>query len=530
MHMNPMDREKLREIASAIVRVPDQYLLVVEDSIPKGNEQEQCFIWEDAENGDNKIEIVLDLSTGILTRLNIDIEDLEQEVMSLEALGVLEAGNPNSDADVRKVANAFVAKYAPEFEKYSFVVVNKRSVLTEYIYREEVGGLPLPQTGCIVRVDPRSLNVIRYRLEGWRNRKTRRPEWPERIVSEGTVAEYVRSILRMDLKITLLYPSMYEMEEAEPVYRLVYEPIPERPYIDAVSGKNLHEPEHYEMPPSRPLPLSDSAPVSSAAYDETLSLEQLLGIDMDCYQLEKSVDDGERMKSVYHLKDWEETDRPTDALSIDAYMVRKWGDRLRPFSEPTIMLQVEKQTGRLARYHRSDWPKEGVPTLNRQQCWEKAEQFLSRVFPDYMNYLELEDDHDDSDGEPGDREFFYLPVYINGIPVNHERITISISTFTGEVCMYIGVSYAMIQELSGKPDLPKISAKQAADCYLQQMQMRLEWCLADDDEDEGAKGQYSRYRLVYIPTACSTDHNGDPENERMLRYIDAITGEFIWGK
>ncbi|RXT00081.1 hypothetical protein EIZ39_26015 [Ammoniphilus sp. CFH 90114] len=112
------------------------------------------------------------------------------------------------------------------------------------------------------------------------------------------------------------------------------------------------------------------------------------------------------------------------------------------------MVHQEKKTGRLVGFHRMGSAKAGLASLRREQCWRKAEQFLRIVFPDYVNYLQIEIDKERSDEEPRDREFFYLPVYIDGVPVNHERVTISISTSTGEICTYRSVSYEMIQELS----------------------------------------------------------------------------------
>lgn len=64
-----INKDKLRVIAKTIVSIPEHYVLEMEDSIPKGNEQERCFIWEDSENRDNKIEIALDLTSGQLGRV-----------------------------------------------------------------------------------------------------------------------------------------------------------------------------------------------------------------------------------------------------------------------------------------------------------------------------------------------------------------------------------------------------------------------------------------------------------------------------
>ncbi|MNJ60894.1 hypothetical protein D3C77_566570 [compost metagenome] len=81
-----------------------------------------------------------------------------------------------------------------------------------------------------------------------------------------------------------------------------------------------------------------------------------------------------------------------------------------------------------------DSTKEGQPALSREQCWKRAERFLNRVFPDYRAYFQLEVDQKQGEKELREREFFYLPVYIAGIPVSHERAMISVSTVSGEIC------------------------------------------------------------------------------------------------
>ncbi|MBP1932015.1 YcdB/YcdC domain-containing protein [Ammoniphilus resinae] len=504
-----IDNEQLRVIVKTIFPIPKHYLLEMEDSIPKGNEQERCFIWEDPENRDNKIEIALDLTTGLLTRLEIDLEYKDESKQKPKEL--------NGDEEAKNIADAFVAKHAPNSAEFTSVIVKKRPDGTEFIFRQEVGGLPLPHTGCDLILD-RELNVVRFRLKGRGNQKTQKPEWPDAIVDEKTVTWYIQNNLRMKLAIVSLHPTLYEMKGTEHEYRLVYEPIPDRPFLDAVTGVDIFGPEHYVMPPSHPLPPIESMPKPS--YDKALSLEQLLDIDIERYVLEKSEDDGERIKSLYQLREREEKNPETEALTADAYMERKWGDKLRIFRESAIMVQLEKKTGRLVGFHRMGWNKVGIPSLSREQCWQKAEHFLGIVFPDYARYLQLEIDNEKLDGEPREREFFYLPVYIDGIPVNHERITISINTSTGDVCTYIGVSYEMIQELSDRSFLPNITPEVAFDRYIENLQLRLKWFLDNDQE-------VPLYRLLYVPTTLSAN---DPEGDRTLRYIDAVTGEHIWRK
>ncbi|WP_438349267.1 YcdB/YcdC domain-containing protein [Paenibacillus sp. FA6] len=506
-----IDKEKLLARAKTIVMIPEHYQLEMEDNMPEGDEKERCFIWEDPANQDNTIEITLDLVTGHLTRLAIDREGVRKTKVEAKRLGL--------DGEASVAADEFVAKHAPYPEEYTSVLLEKRKDRVDFTFREEVGGLPLPGTGCWLTLDT-ELNVVRYHINGGMASKARKPEWPPSIVDADTVMQDIRSNLRMELTIVSLDPSMYEMKGTEQEYRLVYEPILDRNNIDAVTGRDLFGPEHYVMPPSHPLLLIDTVP--TPATDETVSWEQRLGINLEHYVLEKSTDDGERIRSLYQLRGQEEEEEnpERDPLSRDAYMERKWGDNLRHFRDSSIMVQLEKTTRRLVGYHWLDRGKEGAPALNREQCWKKAEQFLRIVFPDYIDYLQLENDEEKSDGEPCEREFFYLPVYIDGIPVNHERITISVSTSTGDICNYMGVSYEMITELAGCSFLPILTSETAFDDYVEQMKLHLRWYLDHDQE-------VTAYRLLYEPTTTICNERGE---KRTLRYIDAVSGEPIWGK
>ncbi|GJM72887.1 hypothetical protein HMSSN036_51030 [Paenibacillus macerans] len=170
-----------------------------------------------------------------------------------------------------------------------------------------------------------------------------------------------------------LHPSIYEMKGSESEYRLVYEPEPDHILIDAATGRDLFGPDHYVLPPSRPLSSSENITQAPPLSEE--SWEQRLGIDMNRYVLEKCSDDEERITRIYQLKTQEEEEVERDPLSAEGYMERKWGDKLRFFRKTSIMVQVEKSTGRLVGYHHTGCGEEGSPALNRAECWEVAERF-----------------------------------------------------------------------------------------------------------------------------------------------------------
>jgi len=536
-----IDYEKLRTKAKAIVVIPEHYRLEMEDNTPKGDEIERSFIWEDPGKDDCKIEVTLDLETGHLMRLEIDMETKDA------------VDHDSSAEEARAIADAFFMKHAPDHAAFTWVNIEEKRNFRFITYREEVGGLPLSDTGCEITLD-KGLNVIRYQLERSRQKAAPKPEWPSIIVDAETVRQHVLSDLRMDLTIVTLYPSMYEMEGTEPEYRLVYEPIPDHRLMDAITGVDLFGLEHYMMPPSHPIaPMEadkSNEPIQvegARGVDEMLTIgeslmcgkqlklddpragsikdiatwEMLLGIDPRLFVLEKSKDDGERIIMLYMLREEVDEDLVPEALSVDAYMKRKWGDSLRNLAA-SFMIQIEKSTGRLVGFHRNEREEEAAPLLSRKQCWEKAEQFLRRVFPEYTSYLQIEVDREDTDREPHDHEFFYLPVYIGNTPVNHERVTLSVSTSTGKICVYMGVCYEMIRELVECNFYPTLTPEWAFDRYCEYVRFRLRW-FKDSDEE------LSVYRLIYeLTTTRRDDFPLGAGPYRGLRYIDAYNGEPIW--
>jgi hypothetical protein len=488
---------------------------------------ERSFIWEDQGKDDCKIEVALDLETGHLVRLDIDMET--QYVVD----------HNSSAEEARAIADAFLIKHAPEHAAFTWVNIEEKLNFHLITYREEVGGLPLPETGCKIKLD-KGLNVIRYRLGRFRQKAVSKPEWPSILVDAETVRQQVLSDLRMELTIVTLYPSMFEMEGTEPEWRLVYEPVPAFRLIDAVTGSDLFGLEHYMMPPSRSIApletdrsneplkvgtgrveLKPDDPCAGLINDST-AWEMQLGIDPKLYMLEKSKDDGERIIKLYKPKEEAEEGSVGEALSADAYMKRKWGNPLRNL-EASFMIQVEKSTGRLVGFHRNEREEEAVPSLSRKQCWEKAEQFLQGVLPEYASYLQIEVDQEDMDMEPLHRELFHLPVYIGNTPVNHERVMLSVSTLTGKICVYRGVSYEMIRKLTECDFYPTLTPEQAFDRYCEHVRFGLRWFKNSYEEPPV-------YRLIYEPTNATgrDDCPLESGSNRKLRYIDAYNGEPIW--
>ncbi|MNJ76528.1 hypothetical protein D3C77_738300 [compost metagenome] len=85
----------------------------------------------------------------------------------------------------------------------------------------------------------------------------------------------------------------------------------------------------------------------------------------------------------------------------------------------------------------------------------------------------------------------------------------------------MGVSYEMIQQLASRQFQPLISPDAALARYIEQLTLELKWRMDDSDPEA------PRFRLLYEPAANITDEQGE---EKPLRFIDAVSGEWIWGK
>lgn len=507
-----MDYDELRRKAKSIVVIPEDYRLEMEDNTPKEREIARSFIWEDPEKTDYKIEVGLDLETGHLLRLEIDRGSQDA------------AGYDRPAGEARAAADAFLMKHTPGYAAFTWVTIEEKGNVYFIAYREEVGGLPLPNTGCEITLD-KGLNVSRYQLARSGQKDAPKPEWPGLLADGETVRRQVLSDLRMNLTLVTLHPSLYEIEGTEPEWRLVYEPVPAHRMIDAITGVDLFGLEHYRLPASRPIaqPGADKSnePLQLEGAKDSAAWEMQLGIDPSLY-VQKSKDDGERIIRLYMPREEAEEDPAEEELSVDAYMKRKWGPFL-PNLAASFMVQIEKSTGRLLGFLGNKREEEAVPSLSRKQCWEKAEQFLQGVFPEYASYLQMEVDGEDGDREPQEREFFYLPVYVSNTPVNFEQVILSVSTLTGKILSYMGVSYEMIRRLTESNFYPALTPEQALDRYCKHVRFRLRWF------NKNPEGKLPVYRLIYEPaTTRREDFPLWAGTNRELRYIDACSGEPIW--
>ena len=503
-----MELEKLRARAEAVVPIPEHYHLEVEDSVPKGEEKRRWFIWENSNNEAESIEMMLDLETGSLYSMRIDYE-----TDSIES-----AGDLPSLEDAQAEAERFAAKHAEHFDSYICVKTEEASDHIYFTYREQVGGIPLPNTGCELTVN-KKLEVIRYYSDKGRAVYVDRPVWPEAVAEASLVLANVMETAQVEQLFAHLSPQLYDRESADEEYRLVYKLLPDFSMIDAVTGENLFGPEHYVLPPAHPIEARTTISFTLPDFYENLSsmiafYEQLFDIDGNLYKREEAIDEQEAKYFFYRLDSSEQNDANISNLTVDSYIQRKLGDKLRRL-DANFIIVIERSTGRLLSMQRKaetlDDEAEAAELLDREQCWEKAAMFLSRIFPEYATYLRLEEAS--SDSEPDTREFFYMQLYVNGVSVDFERAVISVCKRSGKALMYRGVSYTLIERLKTMDTQPIIAAEAALSLFKKHAAAKLRWFL--DDE-----GELPSYRLIY-------DVKVGKESQR-LHFIDASNGEPIW--
>jgi len=240
--MDIKEREGRGKVAH-IIEITDGYKLVVDD---KSNVNEPLHVlwWENKEDGEKKIEVVLNRYTGELIELKVDDE------------GYFSTTNEMMDDNkAKEIANAFLKKYIKEgLEFYTYVTVKDDwRGLKEINYMQEVNGYPLTNTGCIVRVHS-SGEVVHFYYNGQKAIQEK-PLWPNEIVEENIVLENLKA--RQDMRLVFvdltLSSCKYESGEEVKGYHLVYEPEPSYAFIDASTGEDLFEPEHYKLAPTVPV-------------------------------------------------------------------------------------------------------------------------------------------------------------------------------------------------------------------------------------------------------------------------------------
>ncbi|EJS72309.1 DUF4901 domain-containing protein [Bacillus cereus] len=496
--MNQKDRDGRSKVAH-IIEITDDYKLVVDD---KKNVDEPLHVlwWEHKEDEDKTIEIVLNRYTEELIELKVD--DEEYFSSNNEALD-------NNRA--KEIASIFLGKYIKEgLELYTYVTVKDDwRGLKEINYMQEVNGYPLPNTGCVLRIHP-SGNVVHFHYHGQKAIE-KKPSWPIEIVEENVVLENLKARQDMRLVFVDLTHSLCEDENREEVkgYHLVYKPEPSHAFIDASTGEDLFEPEHYKLPPT----IFVNKPIKSSREKDVFDLldwdkDKFIKVD------EREFENEVRMKFALKEELQKEIEEK-DPYSMDEFY-KKHFPMLN--HDKLVGMTLDKETNQLLSCLMWTGEQERRTILSREQCLNKALQFLEQIIPNATKYVQLWDDYEEEEGI----ERFSFSIYVNDIHVEGKYIMININTENGAVMHYSGESSKFIKELLTYETTPKVTKEEALEIYREAIRVKLEWSIDHDVEE-------TVYQLLYKQT---TDENYKEsfDGSREIRYIDAHTGEKIWSK
>ena len=184
-----------------------------------------------------------------------------------------------------------------------------------------------------------------------------------------------------------------------------------------------------------------------------------------------------------------------------------------------VSVTIDKLTNELTGFIKLTDDKEVKQILPREECLQKALQFLEQVIPDITQYLRLWEEREEA--EDGIERFIFS-VYINDIPAEYNQFMININTENGAVMHYSGESSKFIKELLTYETTPKVTKEEALEIYRDAIRVKLEWSIDHDVEE-------TVYQLLY-KQITGENYNEFFDGSREIRYIDAHTGEKIWSK
>ncbi len=110
-----------------------------------------------------------------------------------------------------------------------------------------------------------------------------------------------------------------------------------------------------------------------------------------------------------------------------------------------VSVTIDKLTNELTGFIKLTDDKEVKQILSREECLQKALQFLERVIPDIKQYLRL---WEEREAEEDGIERFIFSVYINDIPAEYNQFMININAENGAVMHYSGESSNFIKKIT----------------------------------------------------------------------------------
>lgn len=474
-----MDKDELRKRALSVTTIPNHFHPFIEEYFEGENgEGEAMFSWTNKKE-DEGISINFDLA-GNLTRLSIDLHDKHTDKISLNA------------EERKKQAEQFLLTYYPNaLEELTFYEMKILDNAYRFHYELLVMDMPLMSSGALIDVDPAG-NIVQFSYEA----AEQIPEIPTTLISKEKLIEQVKQKLNFDLIISNLYSSIHSVTEDG--LRLVYEPEPSfmnykaSEFIPTLSI--IHDDDDIS---ETYIPL---APPKHGAIQKDLSVNELIGIT-EQMEIIREVDMGEETGIVWRDRNWKMAEQD---LSIDGFFKRQTEDTVKAF--------VSKETGKVRSFM---WfiERRGNLNLSREECLQKALEFLQMSFPYYHQYLQLiERETEDEMDEATKKEVFTFNLHNgHGVKILLELVIVAVNRETGQIDHYSGPSFDP-KQLSKVPTEPEISSKQAKEIFLKHLDFELAWHRDYDVETDS-------HILVY--QAC------DLYSRTPIRYIDAMTGAVI---
>ncbi|UFT98374.1 DUF4901 domain-containing protein [Radiobacillus kanasensis] len=470
-----MIREELKKRALSLIQLPDHYEAEIEEYMEGENgEGEALFAWTNKER-DQGISVTLDLS-GNLISLSIDKED-EENVL-----------NPLDVNERRKLAEQFLNQQYPDaLQQFTYNRYQKLSKAIRFHYEQFVMDLPLPYAGCFVDVNAKG-EVIQFSFDGLKTA----PNIPARLIDKQHLLDDVKERLSLDLVIKMVYKNLYDVHNSG-LY-MVYELESPMEYrADQLQPTLTIIREEEERESYVPLPVLGNKIARFQTLEETIGIP-------DNMEIIREVDMGDETGVVWRDRNWKNKEKD---LSINGFFHEQ--------NDGTVKAFLSKETGKIRSFM---WfaERKGDLSLNREECYQRGVDFLTKLIPDYMPYLEQIVHPDDEEDRTSRAESFSFRVHNgHGVSLETEIVMVSVNRTTGEMDHYNGPSFSIL-ELEELPNKPKISETEAKEIFCQHLDFELAWKKDYDSDDEA-------YNLVYRP--CERD------SRKRIRYINAITGEII---
>lgn len=474
-----MNKKQLKDAAVAVAKPPAHFQLAIENYREEmvGQEGEVLYSWTD-EKQEEEISVQLDLN-GNLVELTIErtVNDEPESFFDIQVL--------------KEKAEQFVDSHYKE-ARQKLVCSKPLKVAAGYrfYFEQLVISLPLAHAGFLVDM---KLNgeVAHFRNYGLKPE----PSVPQKLISKEKLKQNVKAQLDFQLVVANVNPALEAVEKEQ--LRLVYEIAPYfmkyradqmEPVLTIVHDNDEEEAE-------TAIPLEFSQKTSPLVR----SIEEVIGITEEM-EIVREVEFDDKTGIVWRSHGY---DARQDDLSLESFF--------KNHNQDTVKAFISKKTKKINGFI---WFKErsGTLELNREQCYEKAGEFLQMMIPDVHRYLRLVQSQEvEVQEEQPRKESFVFRVYSEqGIPVFLETVMVTVNRYTGLIDYYDGPNFDFdqLKELSSEA---LISKKEAQEFFLKQLDFELEWDEVYEEEEKDI--------LVY--RAC------DRLSRTSIKYIDAATGNVI---